>query len=164
MLLHNISPQPTANFHQACYSGWIPAMRTISAKRYNGKRDASRCACVVIIRGGTIKTRELRAEARIAVSQSGALNSGEPSWFPCMVLDMSDNGFLIICNESLSVGQILQFRCELYPQKTLECKIEIRHVSDSGMGTKIVEIDNKGTRLIQSYLQELYSTKLNGLG
>ena len=78
-----------------------------------------------------------------------------------MVQDMSDSGFLILCNKELSVGQVLDFRCELFPEKTLTCKIEIRHISESGMGTKIVEIDKKGTGLCQLYLQEQYSLKLN---
>jgi len=91
------------------------------------------------------------------------LNSGD-AWFPCMVLDMSDNGFSIICTKELSVGQVLQFRCELYPGKYLDCKIEIRHVTEEGMGTKIVEIDEKGMNLCQSYLQEQYSDKLNKSG
>ena len=111
-----------------------------------------------------MKKRELRAEARIAVSHRGTLNSGEPAWFPCMVLDVSDHGFLILCTKILSVGQVLLFRCELFPQKMLDCKIEIRHAADSGLGTKIVEIDNKGTGLLQSYLQEQYSTRLNKSG
>jgi hypothetical protein len=108
-----------------------------------------------------MKKSERRAELRIAVSERGTLNSGEPEWFPCMVLDVSDHGFLIVCTKTLSVGQVLQFRCELFPQKTLDCKVEIRHATDSGLGTKIVEIDNKGTGLLQSYLQEQYSTRLN---
>ena len=77
-----------------------------------------------------------------------------------MVVDVSDHGFLILCNKTLSVGQVLQFKCELNQQKTLDCKIEVRHATDSGMGVKIVEIDNKGTALLQSYLQEQYSTRL----
>jgi hypothetical protein len=74
-----------------------------------------------------------------------------------MVMDMSDNGFMLICGKKVPVGQRLQLRCELYPQKNLECKIEVRHVSDGGMGTKIVEIDQQGSSLVQAYLQELYS-------
>ena len=106
------------------------------------------------------KKTELRAQARIKVSQRALLNSGEPAWFPCMVVDVSDHGFLILCNKTLSVGQILQLRCELAPQKTLDCKIEIRHATDSEMGAKIVEIDNKGTGLLQMYLQEQYAGRL----
>jgi hypothetical protein len=111
-----------------------------------------------------MKKSELRAKARIAVSQRGTLNSGEPAWFPCLVHDVSEHGFLIVCTKTLSVRQVLQFRCELFPQKTLDCKIEIRHVGDSGIGTKIVEIDNNGIGLLHSYLQEQYSTQLNKAG
>jgi len=74
---------------------------------------------------------------------------------------MSDSGFLILCNKELSVGQVLEFRCELFPEKTLNCRIQIRHINASGMGTKITEIDKRGTSLIQLYLQEQYSLKLN---
>ncbi len=101
-----------------------------------------------------MKKSERRAELRIAVSQRGTLNFGEPEWFPCMVLDVSDHGFLIVCTKTPSVGQLLEFRCEFFPQKTLECKIEVRHATESGVGTRIVEIDNKGAVLLQSYLQE----------
>ena len=112
-----------------------------------------------------LKGRELRAEARIAVKEKaslkeGSLGSGE-DWFPCMVQDMSDSGFLILCSKELSVSQVLEFRCQLFPEKTLNCKIEVRHVSSSGMGTKIIEIDRRGSGLIQLYLEEQYSLKLN---
>ena len=107
-----------------------------------------------------MKGRELRAEARISVRERGSLNSGD-AWFPCMVQDMSDSGFQILCGKELSVGQVLDFRCELFPEKTLNCKIEIRHINGSGMGTKIIEIDKRGTSLVQLYLQEQYSLKLN---
>jgi hypothetical protein len=117
-----------------------------------------------------MKGRELRAEARIAVRERGSLKDGSlnigsfdtgDAWFPCVVRDMSDRGFLILCSKELSVGQILEFRCELFPEKTLNCKLEIRHISESGMGTKIIEIDEKGTKLCKLYLEEQYSLKLN---
>ena len=117
-----------------------------------------------------MKGRELRAEARIPVREKGSLSAGSLStgtldtgdaWFPCVVKDMSDNGFLILCSKELSVGQVLDFRCELFPEKTLNCKIEIRHISSSGMGTKITEIEKRGSGLIELYLQEQYSLKLN---
>ena len=107
-----------------------------------------------------MKGRELRAEARISVKERGSLSSGD-AWFPCVVQDMSDSGFLILCSKDLSVGQVLDFRCELFPEKTLNCKIEIRHLSQSGMGTKIIEIDKRGSSLCELYLQEQYSLKLN---
>jgi hypothetical protein len=107
-----------------------------------------------------MKGRELRAEARIAISERGSLNSGD-AWFPCVVQDMSDSGFQILCGKELSVGQVLELRCQLFPEKTLNCKIEIRHIGPSGMGTKITEIDTRGSSLVQLYLQEQYSLKLN---
>jgi len=112
-----------------------------------------------------MKGRELRAEVRIPVKEKGLLRPGSVNigddWFPCVVQDMSDSGFLILCSKELSVGQVLEFRCELFPEKTLKCKIEVRHVSPKGMGTKIREIDGRGTSLVQLYLQEQYSLKLN---
>ena len=112
-----------------------------------------------------MKGRELRAEARIPVREKGLLNTilvdTRDAWFPCMVQDMSDNGFLLLCTKELSVGQALGFRCELFPEKTLDCKIEVRHSSLAGMGTKVTEIDRRGSSLVQLYLQEQYSLKLN---
>jgi hypothetical protein len=107
-----------------------------------------------------MRTPDLRAEARIPVSQKGALNSGG-KWFPCRVLDMSDSGLSIICTKQFPMGQLLEFRCELYPGRHLECKIEIRHTSAEFMGAKIVEIDKQGISLYQLFLQEEYSAKLD---
>jgi len=112
-----------------------------------------------------MKGRELRAEARIPVKEKGSLSTGSvnigDAWFPCVVQDMSDSGFLILCTKELTVGQALEFRCELFPEKTLNCKIEVRHISAAGMGTKVTEIDKRGSGLVQLYLQEQYSLKLN---
>lgn len=117
-----------------------------------------------------MRGRELRAEARIAVKEKGSvkgdaltaasLSSGE-DWFPCVVQNMSDSGFLILCSKEISVGQVLEFRCQLFPEKTLNCKIEVRHVGTHGMGTKVVEIGDRGSNLIKLYLEEQYSLKLN---
>ena len=52
-------------------------------------------------------THELRAEARIPVTQRGNLSGGNTAWFPCMVMDMSDHGFAMVCNKPLTVGQAL---------------------------------------------------------
>lgn len=112
-----------------------------------------------------MRGRDLRAEARIPVKEKGSLSEGSvnmgDAWFPCVVQDMSDSGFLILCSKDLSVGQVLEFRCQLFPEKTLNCKIEVRHISPAGMGTKVTEIDKRGSSLIQLYLQEQYSLKLN---
>lgn len=81
--------------------------------------------------------------------------------FPCLVLDISDGGFLIMPTVTLEEGQVVDFGCELYPDKPLECKIEVRHVGEAGAGTKITEIDDKGHTLVQLFLQEHYSSRLD---
>lgn len=112
-----------------------------------------------------MRGRELRAEARIAVKERGAVKEGSlgagDDWFPCVVQNMSDSGFLILCSKEVPVGQLLEFRCQLFPEKTLNCKIEVRHVGPHGTGTKVVEIDNRGSSLVKLYLEEQYSLKLN---
>ncbi|HEX9672061.1 MAG TPA: PilZ domain-containing protein [Burkholderiales bacterium] len=111
-----------------------------------------------------MKGRELRAEARISVKERAALKRAvilEDAWFPCMVQDMSDSGFLILCGKELAVSQLLDFRCELFPAKTLNCRIEVRHIGPAGIGTKVAAIDDRGRSLLKLYLEEQYSLKLN---
>ncbi len=103
-----------------------------------------------------MRNSELRAELRIAVTKRGALSAGGER-FPCVIQDMSDNGFLIMCTRPLIVGQTLQLRCELFPEQVLECMIEVVHMSEDGIGTKIVEVDDKSAKLVQIFLQEHFT-------
>jgi hypothetical protein len=111
--------------------------------------------------GVPMDTHELRAEARIPVTQRGNLSAGDAAWFPCMVLDMSSSGFLMVSNTHFEVGQILEFRCELYPEKSLNCMIEVMHSNEDSAGTMITEIDEKAKSLLQVYLEEKYAVKLD---
>lgn len=81
-----------------------------------------------------------------------------------MVLDMSDNGFLLMSTQHFEAGQTIDLHCELYPGKHLKCTLEVKHVGEAGVGTRIVEIDEEGRRLCQLYLQEHYSGRLEGMG
>jgi hypothetical protein len=101
----------------------------------------------------------LRAEPRILVRHRGTLKSGEDS-FPCLIENMSQNGVLVMCSREFPIGEILEFSCELFPGKILDCKIEIRHVSDQTLGLKIIEIGEKGISLCQLFLEEQYADKL----
>ena len=96
---------------------------------------------------------EMRAEARITVSRRGALSNGE-AWFPCMIVDASESGFALVCTRPLIVEQILEFRCELYPQTFFECKIEIRHLNSDGAGVMITNIEDSALDLWKSYVKE----------
>ena len=110
-----------------------------------------------------MRTQEQRAEPRVSVSRRGTLKSGE-TWFPCLVQDMSKKGFFLVSSRPHAVGQAMEFRCALFPEKHLECKVEVRHVNDMGVGAQIVEIDQKGIDLCQLYLQEQYADHLNKSG
>lgn len=107
-----------------------------------------------------VRTQDLRAEARVAVRQRGDLSTGH-DWFPCLVQDMSTAGFQLMCSRDLKVGQVLEFRCHLFPDKVLTCRLEVVHVTDGSVGTKIIDIEPKGTDLCQLFLQEQYSHSLN---
>ena len=104
--------------------------------------------------------RERRAQARIPVSLKAELNGGD-AWRPCRILDVSEKGFLLVCNKSFAPGRQLALRCELYPKKLLECKVEIMHSDEDAFGTKIVDIDAKSTDLFQVFLQERLSANLS---
>ena len=101
----------------------------------------------------------LRAERRVPVTHRGTLKV-EDSSYPCLVEDMSQNGIRIMSSREFPVGQLLEFQCELFPGKILECKVEVRHVSDQSLGLKIVEIDEKGISLCQLFLEEQYADRL----
>ena len=106
-----------------------------------------------------MRAEDLRAEPRVLVRHRGTLKSADAS-YPCLIENMSQNGILIMSSREFPVGEILEFRCELFPDKILECKVEVRHVSDQGLGLKIIEIDDKGISLCQLFLEEQYADKL----
>jgi hypothetical protein len=110
-----------------------------------------------------MKSKDLRAEMRVPVTHKGAVSSGDTLWFPCLIVDMSDSGILMMTNREIPVGQRLDFRCELFPGKFLECRLEIMHVDDTRLGTKIVDIDSQGKSLRKLYLEEQYAHKLDSV-
>ncbi|NIO38774.1 MAG: hypothetical protein GTO41_00370 [Burkholderiales bacterium] len=106
-----------------------------------------------------MKNGELRAELRAEVTKRGELNAGVEN-FPCVVQDMSDSGLLIMCTRPLNIGQTLHFKSELFRDKFLECMIEVVHIGENGIGTKIVELDEQGRKLIQLFLQEHFTDQV----
>ena len=103
--------------------------------------------------------KELRASLRIAVTRRGALEAGE-THFPCIVQDMSDDGMLFICTRDLEIGQILEFKCELYPDQPFECKLEVVHITNGGVGARIIDLDKKTRDLIHLFLEERATEKV----
>jgi hypothetical protein len=102
----------------------------------------------------------LRSEPRVPVRFRGTLYCGDTP-VPCLIENLSQNGILVMCTREFSVGQIMDFKCELFPGKILNCKLEVRHVTDDFVGMKIVEIDETGRNLCQLYLEEHYAERLN---
>ena len=104
---------------------------------------------------------ELRAELRVPITHRGSL--GLPSaWFPCLIQDFSSKGFQIMSTTNFFVGDVLELKCELYPGRFLQCKVEVRHVTDMCLGTKIVEIGDDGLRLCRQFIEEHVSLKRFG--
>jgi hypothetical protein len=102
---------------------------------------------------------ELRASLRVTVTRRGALEAGETN-FPCIVQDMSDEGLLFICTRDVEIGQILEFSCEFYPDQPFQCKLEVVHITNGGVGARIVDLDEKGSKLIHSFLEDRATEKL----
>lgn len=96
---------------------------------------------------------ELRAEPRIAVSCRGTLTLGEQS-APCHVQNMCSRGFLIQFSKELPVGQTLRLKCELYPERSVECTVQVRHVNRECLGARVVEISDEGMILCRQFLEE----------
>jgi len=83
-----------------------------------------------------------------------------PIQYTCLIQDMSQTGFLLLSTAQFSGGQVLDFNCELLPGQVLECKVEVVHVGDSVIGTKIVDIDADGKAICQAFLREQFSRRM----
>lgn len=99
---------------------------------------------------------DLRAEPRISVSCRGTLRLGETS-APCFIQNMCSRGFLIRSSKELPVGKILHLRCELYPERTVDCTVEVRHVNRDCLGARVIEISDDGKILCKRFLEEQHA-------
>jgi hypothetical protein len=96
---------------------------------------------------------ELRAEPRVPVSCRGTLTLGDQS-APCYIQNMCSRGFLIQASEELPVGRLVQLRCELDSERTVECKVQVRHVNRQCLGARVVEISDEGMVVCRKFLEE----------
>jgi hypothetical protein len=96
---------------------------------------------------------DLRAEQRISVSCRGTLSAGDTP-VPCLIQNMCSRGFLIKFSKDLPVGQMLQLKCELDPARTVECKVQVRHINPECLGARVVEISDDGRILCRKFLEE----------
>ncbi len=120
----------------------------------------TRAACVAdAIKQGALK-RDRREEPRVELSRRATLLVGGAS-IPCLLQNFSGKGFFIISNQQFAVGQFLDLKCALYPDKYLRCRVEVKHLAETCVGTKIVSIGEDGRVLLQRFLQEYYWSKLD---
>jgi Tfp pilus assembly protein PilZ len=107
-----------------------------------------------------MKARERRQERRVALSRRATLQDGDKT-YAGLLQDFSSRGFFIITNEKFHIGQTLELSCELYPAQVLKCTLQVKHISETCIGTKITNITPDGKTLLEKFLQEYYSLKLN---
>lgn len=96
---------------------------------------------------------EQRTEQRIAVSCRGTLSLGGNT-AQCLIQNMCSRGFLIKSSKELPVGQVLKLTCELDPERTVECTVQVRHVNRDSLGAKVIEISDDGKLLCRKFLEE----------
>ena len=98
-------------------------------------------------------TPELRAEPRIPVTLHGTLTLDDKS-APCVIQNMCSKGFLIKSSKQLPVGHVLRLRCELYPERCVECTVEVRHVNRDCLGARVIDISEDEMMICRQFIQE----------
>lgn len=83
----------------------------------------------------------------------------EGTWVPCLIQDMSTQGFGIMSTRPFAVGQVSELRCEPYPGKEFQCQFEIRHTSDSHVGALVTEISDVGRSLCLQLMHDYHSDR-----
>ena len=96
---------------------------------------------------------ELRSEPRVPVSYSGTLTRDGVST-PCIVQNMCSRGFLIRHSTELPLGQSLHLRCNLYPARSVECTVQVRHINSLYLGARVLEMSDEDRRVCLRFLEE----------
>ena len=101
---------------------------------------------------------ELRQEPRDPIICKAQLYC-EDAWVPCLIQNVSPHGFGILSTRNFFVGQLCELRCEPYPEQTLQCRIVIRHASESYLGAVVTEMDEVGRRLCMQLMRDYHSDR-----
>ncbi len=100
---------------------------------------------------------DLRGDERICIIRRGWL-SWEDKLLPCLIENMSTQGFLLMSNTTFPVDSVVGLRGEFYPDRFVECKIRIAHITDCCMGAQIVEMNAHSQSLCREFMCEYYSS------
>lgn len=104
---------------------------------------------------------ELRSEPRVPVSCRGTLRLAVDA-VPCHIQNMCSRGFLIRFAEELPVGRALHLTCELYPDRVVECTVQVRHVNRICLGARVTAMSEEHQRLCRKFLAEQSAPNLRG--
>jgi hypothetical protein len=96
---------------------------------------------------------EKREDPRVPAGFPGMLIQGQIA-APCFIQNMCSRGFLIKHSDGLPVGHVLRLKCELYPEQSVECTVQVRHVNADCLGARVIEISDDSRTLCQRYLEE----------
>ena len=55
---------------------------------------------------------------------------------------------------ALPVGQTLRLKCELYPTRSVECTVQVRHVNAQYLGARVIEMSDDARIICQRFLEE----------
>ena len=105
-----------------------------------------------------MSTREQREEVRVPITRRGLLGAPTAS-HPCLIQDLSSKGLLLMSTVKAQLGDQLALKCELYPERFLECKVEVRHIHDDCLGIMIVEVSDASLALYRQFIDEHVSLK-----
>ena len=103
---------------------------------------------------------ELRREERVRVSCRGKLRLGD-TIAACHIQNMCSKGFLIKSGKELPVGRSVQLSCELYPEKWVECTVQVRHVNPECLGARVIEMSDDAKTLCRRFLEEQRAANLS---
>jgi hypothetical protein len=96
---------------------------------------------------------ERRRDIRIAVTRQGTLRLGDTSTH-CVIRNICSRGFLIHSKHDLPVGKLARLTCELYPEESIECTVQVRHVNAGCLGALVVDITAEARALCTRFLEE----------
>jgi len=123
--------------------------------------EAVRCEKGIVLCGSeftTAQKAQLRDESRVPITRRAWISSAR-GWLPCLIENMSTQGFLIMSNSALPLGAVMELKCELYAERILRCCLEVTHVTDSCMGTKIVKISGYSLNLCREFIGDHYLSR-----
>jgi hypothetical protein len=96
---------------------------------------------------------EQRSEPRVPVNYNAMLTVDGVST-PCVVQNMCSRGFLIRHSSGLPVGQSLHLKCDLYPTRSVECTVEVRHINRRVLGALVTQMSDEDRRVCLRFLEE----------